>query len=183
MNLRQLISSFLIQALFLTSANTYSPNNKTVFLVNEERELRCQITTEAAKLFSLEQLENLIQKDALAVKVGESQVSELRPCDEDDAFYAEIVFSKPELAMAASADHFGTILLFGCLFLFVALPIIGNTIGDVIERVNNSKGHHDQEPQQNLEEIVKAICGERNALVTQDGVQCLDEDSTVGGSQ
>ena len=60
--MRQLIATFLIQAMLLTSASAYSPNNKTVFLMNEERELRCQITPKAAKLFSLEELENLDPK-------------------------------------------------------------------------------------------------------------------------
>ena len=170
MILRQLISTFLIQALFLTSVGAYSPNNKTVFLMNEERELRCQITTEAAELFSLEQLENLIQKDALAVKIGESQVNELRPCDENDVFYADIIFSKPELAEISEVGWL-IILVLGTAFMFVGLPIIG----DVIVKVNNSKDHHDQEPQ-GLEEIVRTICGEKDALVTGDGVRCLDED-------
>ena len=180
MILRRLISAFLIQAMFLTSANAYPPNNKTLFLMNEERELRCQITTEAAKLFSLEQLENLVQKNALAVKVGESQANELRPCNEDDAFYTEIVFSDPELAIAISLQHvdWDAIAFLGIFFIVIGIP----TIGAVIVKLNESKGHHDQEPQ-SLEEAIKTICGERDALVTSDGVQCLDENSTVGSSQ
>ena len=167
MTLRQLISTLLIQAMLLTSVNAYLPSTKTLFLMNEERELRCQITTEAAKLFSLEQLENLIQKGALAIKVGESQANEFRPCDENDVFYADIIFSKPELA-AISKEGWFVIFILGALSIFFGIPTI-------VEVANILKGDHDQEPQ-NLEEIVRTICGERDALVTGDGVRCLDED-------
>ncbi len=162
MILRQLISSFLIQAIFLTSINAYPSNTKTVFLMNEKRELRCQITPETVKLFSLGQLENLIQKDALAVKLGESQVSEFRPCDEDDAFYAEIVFSDLKLAEAIEAPS--PIMA----IILTSMGLIG-----IITMAIVPTGKSDDK--KNLQETIKAICGERDALVTSDGVQCLDE--------
>ncbi len=99
MILRKLISTFLIQALLLTSINAYVPQHlqenpdtaaTTVFLMNEDRKPRCQLTPEAAELLSLEELQGLAQNDTLTVVARNTSANELRPCDGNDIIHAEL---------------------------------------------------------------------------------------------
>ncbi len=172
MILRQLIAIFLIQTMLLTSINAYipqhlqenfNPSSMSAFLMNEDRELRCQLTSEAAELLSLEQLQGLAQNNALAVMIGDSPANEFRPCGEDDVKYAKIVFANPNLA--SGQPSFGIILLYA-----LALGIFSTALGYMVSKILK-----DDDQIQNSQETIKAICGEKNALVTQDGVQCLDE--------
>ena len=134
MILRQLISTFLACAMCSTSIHAYVPKNlnTAVFLMNEKRELRCRFTPRTAKHFSLEQLQGLIQNNALAVATDASLVNELRPCNENDVTYAQIVFDD-SMALTGTPS-FPTV----ALVIYWAI-LSGSLIGDYAARKNNSE--------------------------------------------
>ena len=158
--LRQLISIFLIAAVFLTSASAYIPKTsaRTLFLVNENRELRCRLTSENAGPFSLRKLQNLAQNNALVV-ASASLTDELRSCDQDDVTYAEIIFSDPVILGALTPRVFlGNVLAVAGLFI-IAMKI-GS--GGAKQRAASEDNPQPKPPQSVLEtlKIIAMVCDE-----------------------
>ena len=83
--------------------------------------------------------------------------------------YAEIVFADINSA-SIGLQTLTTILM------VLMGAVAGLSLGTLIMMPNSetNEKNNNQEPL-NLQETIKTICGERDALVTSDGVQCLDE--------
>ena len=168
MMLRQLVSTFLIQAMLVTSAGAYAPSS-AVFLLNEgRRELRCQLTPDNIELFSTEEFQGLVKNHALATV--DSPADGLRPCDENDVFYAQIVFGDVSRAGVANSGELVAFLAAGIFSGFMIMaPVF----------FANDKKKSPLPP--TLEETVETVCGERRALVDGDEILCFDEEESEEG--
>ena len=160
MILRQLVSTFLIQAMLITSAGAYTPKSPAVFLLNEgRRELRCQLTPDNIELFSTEEFQGLAQNGALATV--DSSANELRPCDEDDVFYAQIVFGEVSRASVATPGE----KLIGAGIMAVIL-LTGTII--TLEKILKKRARERQKAREETD------CGEI-PLDRKNRIQCLDD--------
>ena len=143
MFLRKLVSTPLIWAVFFTSINARAPRfsqeNSVLFLVDENRDMRCRLTPEAVRLFSWEYLLELAGTEALAL-IGDPPIDDLRPCNENDVMYAKVVFP-PDFAAKSGLTGslvkawviikvIGTVASLGFLAAFIyVLGIVGEENG------------------------------------------------------